>query len=88
VETNLIVGRTYFFEEANGKDYVGRLVFIHGPLTFAVSNASWVAVAGRLSVFMREGRAEGMEIEPVGNVPIMHCTGVREWNHELFPEAV
>jgi hypothetical protein len=84
--TTLEVGKTYFFQTCT-KDWVGRLHSVDGPYTVTLTGASWVADSGRLSVFVREGRAEGMEVEPVG---VVCCQWVNwiPWPHKLFTEAV
>lgn len=84
--TELEVGRTYLVQSVKF-DFVGRLLRIDGPYSVTLAEASWVANSGRLSVFVREGRAPQMEIEPVGVVGVqwVHWT---PWPHPLFAEAV
>jgi hypothetical protein len=83
----LEVGKTYFFRNPAADSYVGRLVEAIDPFTVALEDASWVAQSGRLHVFVRDGRAPEMEIEPVGNVNTRYQS-VIDWPHELFTEAV
>jgi hypothetical protein len=82
----LIIGETYFFQTCT-KDWVGRLVSIDGPYTIVLEDASWVAESGRLHLFVKNGKADGMEIEPVG---VVSCQWVNwiPWPHSLFKESV
>ncbi len=84
--TKLTIGETYFVQTCT-KDWVGRLVSIDGPYTVTLEEASWVAESGRLHVFVRDGRADSMEIEPVG---VVCCQWVNwiPWPHDLFTEVV
>lgn len=84
----LKIGETYFVRDPAADSYVGRLVAIVDPFTVALAGASWVANSGRLHAFVRDGKAEGMEIEPVGFVPCAHFRSIIEWPHKLFTEAV
>ena len=83
----LEVGGNYLFESVTSNIYVGRLVAIVGPHTVVLADAAWVSETGRLNVFMREGRADGMEIEIVGTQGI-NWSGWRPWPHPLFEESV
>lgn len=82
----LIVGQTYFVETCT-KDWVGRLVSIDGPYTLTLEEASWVADSGRLHIFMRDGKADGMEIEPVG-IKCVQWVAWSPWPFPLFKEAI
>ena len=82
----LVVGQTYFVQTCT-KDWVGRLVSVDGPYSLTLEDASWVAESGRLHVFVRDGRADGMEVEPVGVVAVQWVNWI-PWPHELFTEAV
>lgn len=84
----LVIGNTYFVRNPAADSYVGRLVAIIDPFTVALEDASWVANSGRLHQFIRDGRAEGMEIEPVGSVPATRYQAIIVWDHPLFMEAV
>jgi len=84
----LTVGNTYYIRTARN-DYVGRLESICGPYTIVLAEASWVANSGRLSDFMRDGQAEGMEIEPLyQSRTMLQWQEITEWPHELFTEAI
>ena len=85
--TELAEGECYLFTDVTAMIYVGRLVRVLGPHTAVLDDAAWVSETGRLHVFMREGRADGMEVEPVG-VQCVHWAGWRPWPHKLFPESV
>jgi hypothetical protein len=84
----LVVGKTYFVRNPAADSYVGRLVAVVDPFTVALEDASWVSESGRLSEFVSRGRADGMEIEPVGRVPCARYQSIIEWDHPLFREAV
>lgn len=82
----LEIGSCYFVRTLS--DYwVGRLVDV-GPFTLTLEDASWVADTGRLAEFMRHGKAENMEIEPVGLVMCSNGPAVLSWPHKLFTKAV
>jgi hypothetical protein len=82
----LEVGRCYYVRTAR-YDYVGRVVSIDGPYTLVLEDAAWVSNSGRLHVFVQNGRATGMEIEPVGVVGLQWLDWT-PWDHPLFTEAV
>ncbi len=84
--TKLTVGQCYFFQTCT-KDWVGRVVSIDGPYTVVLEEASWVADSGRLHVFVKEGRADNMEIEPVG-IQCIQWLNWGPWLHPLFMETV
>lgn len=68
-------------------DYVGRIVGFPAPNRVELEDASWVAESGRLHVFVRDGKADGMEIEPIGSC-IVQWNDLIKWPHKLFAEAV
>lgn len=79
------VGETYLVRD--GVDnWVGEVTAIFANVV-EMKNASWVAESGRLSVFVATGKAEGMEIEPVGAVGI-HWRTYIVWPHKLFTKAI
>jgi hypothetical protein len=82
----LEVGKTYYFETST-KDWVGRVESIDGPYQVTLVDCSWVSNSGRMHLFMLNGEAPGMEIEPVGVKHIVY-TGWAVWPHPLFGEAV
>lgn len=84
----LVIGQTYYLVNPSADSYVGRLAAIVDPFTVALEDASWVANSGRRSVFVKEGRSEGMEIEPVGYVAAARYQSIILWEHPLFTEAV
>ena len=68
-------------------DYVGRIVeFLPGRVV-RLEQASWVSESGRLHVFVRDGKADGMEIEFIGD-HCEHWVGITHWPHKLFTESV
>ena len=82
----LIVGQCYYVRTLTDH-WVGRLAEI-GPHTVTLSEASWVADSGRLSVFIATGNADGMEVEPVGIVGGLNYMSWIPWEHPLFKEAI
>lgn len=74
-------------------DYVGKLVeYLPGKMV-ALTQASWVANSGRLATFCAEGKADSMEIEPVGDICVTFVD-IKPWvskkgkPHPLFTEQV
>jgi hypothetical protein len=87
---SLEVGRCYYVRTARN-DYVGRLVSIDGPYSLVLEGAAWVASSGRLHVFLRDGRAPSMEVEPIltpGGIQGCQWLDWTPWPHPLFTEAV
>lgn len=79
------VGKCYFIRTVT--DYwVGRLAAIQGPFAFTLKESSWIPDTGRLSEFMKEGKAEGMAVEPVGEVTCQWLSYL-PWPHPLFTKA-
>ena len=68
-------------------NYVGEFVGIVGSRLVELKNAVWVSESGRyLSTFMAEGRADGMEVEPMGTHSIRSFDDIDLWPHPLFTE--
>lgn len=67
--------------------YVGRIVMFLSDSKVELEEASWVADSGRLSEFVKNGRTDNMEIEPVGRV-VTTFNDIIEWPHKLFTEAI
>ena len=65
----LIIGQCYFVR-GPADHWVGKLAAIQGPFSLTLVEAAWVASSGRLHQFIRDGRADNMEIEPVGEITI------------------
>lgn len=64
-------------------DYVGEIFqFLPGRVV-ALKNASWVSESGFLFDFVKNGKADNMEIEPVGD-HMVHWEGITHWPHPLF----
>jgi hypothetical protein len=85
------VGKCYLFDDVTSKLWLGRVIAVTGPHSVVLENAAWVAdTGGRLHVLVKNGRADGMEIEPVG-VKGVHWAGWVYWPHEPItsphPEA-
>lgn len=84
----LTVGQTYYVRTARN-DYVGRVLSV-GHHTVTLGEASWVAESGRLHAFLRDGRADGMEVEPIltpGGVIGVQWLDWSPFPHPLFREA-
>ncbi len=84
--TSLTAGECYRFTDVTSMIYVGRLVEVTGPHTVILEDAAWVASTGRLHEFIRNGRADNMEVEPVG-VQCVHWAGWGPWDKPLFKDA-
>ena len=82
----LEIGKTYLVVNLGAHTYVGRLVEVLNPFEVALEDASWVANTGRLHVFVERGRADGMEIEPVGQVNTRYQS-IIWWPHKLFDKS-
>lgn len=81
----LEIGKNYLVD-TGVKLYVGRLVS-QQPFMLSLADASWVADTGRLHEFVKNGRADGNEIEPVGSI-VLRWESAIPWNHKLPKEAV
>lgn len=79
------IGKCYYVRTVTDH-WVGRVVAVQ-PFSVTLEDASWVAEAGRLNVFMREGHANNMEIETVGVVTCQWISYL-PWPHPLFKETV
>ncbi len=69
------------------KDWVGIVASIDSPYMMTLVRASWVADSGRMHVFVRDGRAEGMEVEYVGQVAVSWVNWI-PWPNNPFTESV
>lgn len=85
--TTLTLGECYLFTEVTSMIYVGRIIAIPGLHSVVLEDAAWISETGRLYLFMQNGTAEGMEIEPVG-VQAVYWAGWRPWPHKLFNEVM
>lgn len=87
--TTLEVGETYLIQSCT-KDWVGRVIAIDGPYSVTLEDASWVADSGRLHAFLRDGRADGMEVEmlPPGTVMGVQWVNWIHWPHPVPLETV
>ena len=84
----LEIGKCYLFETCT-KNWVGRLVTIDGPYAVTIEEAAWIAESGRFHVFLRDGAADGMEIEPVPDGPMgLVWVNWIVWSHKLFRKTV
>jgi hypothetical protein len=85
----LKVGETYLFETAN-KFWLGRLVSVDGPYSVRIVDAAWIADTGRFHVFLRDGSAPQMEVEPIPDGVNQGLQWLHwwEWKHPLLREAV
>ena len=81
------IGDNVFVRSNTRDDYVGKLVAADG-IFVTLDQCSWVAESGRFHAFMRDGRAEGMEIEPIGDNWTVCVSAIKPWNHALFEGAV
>ena len=79
-------GKCYLVQSVTNYYYVGRAKELH-PFAVTLEECAWVAETGRLAEFVRNGRAPGMEIEPIGEWTVQYA-GFGPWPHKLFTEAV
>ncbi len=79
------IGKCYFVRTLSDH-WVGRVIAVQ-PFSVTLEDAAWIADCGRLHVFMRDGKTNNMEIEPVGEVTCQWVAYL-PWPHKLFSEAV
>lgn len=81
-------GECYFIETLT-KYWVGRIKSATATELF-LTDASWIADTGLMADFIRTGRAQHLNVEPVGDwqVPVAIITGAGVWKHKLFKEPV
>jgi hypothetical protein len=60
------------------------------PTEVHLKDAAWVSETGLLMDFCKNGRAEGLEVEPVGEiyVAVAMIAAAQVWKHELFLDRV
>lgn len=80
-------GKLYLVESVTSNLFVGKCASIEGPHTVLLTDAAWIADTGRLHRFMKDGKADGMEVEPIGTRCI-HWASWAPWPHKLFEEAI
>ena len=83
------IGKSYFVRTLT--DYwVGRLVSVDGPYVLTLTDFAWVAGTGRFAVFLRDGEADGMEVEPApdGMTNTVQWLSVISWPHPLLRKQV
>lgn len=68
-------------------DYCGEIVELLPGRVVMLKNASWIADAGRLGEFVKNGRTPELESEFVGD-HCMHWLGISRWPHKLFTESI
>ena len=68
--------------------WVGVLVSWDGPYMVTIKDFAWIADSGRLHHFLRDGRAENMEVEPApdGMQAKIQFLAILNWPHALFRE--
>lgn len=86
METWMKLGAVVMVHGIN-KNYVGQIVEILPGKVVRLQDASWVAETGRLHEFIKHGKTDDMEIEPVGD-HLMEWTEITHWPHKLFKEAI
>jgi len=81
---DLRIGESYYIETF-GKHFVGRVKSL-SHATVTLEDAAWIADDGKYSTFLRLGSAEGMEVEPMGEVEIAlaYISVKTLWPHNLF----
>ena len=78
-----------YYVETFGKFYVGEVVEVT-PLEVSFKNASWVADTGKYSEFLKTGKSNEMEVEPIGDItlPVAYISMKKVWKHKLFDKAI
>jgi hypothetical protein len=78
-----------YYVETFGKFYVGEVSEVTGT-ELSLTNAAWIADTGKYSEFLKTGKAEGMEVEPVGDMslPLAYVSFKKVWKHKLFDKAI
>ncbi len=86
---NLKVGDNYYVRTATDH-WVGRLVKIDGPYTVTLEDFAWIANSGRLHAFLKDGGAQGMEIEPApeGRQNMVQWMSIIDWPFKLLRDVV
>lgn len=81
-------GDCYFIETLT-KYWVGRIKSATATELF-LTDASWIADTGLLTEFIRTGKTQHLNVEPVGNwqLPVAIITGAGPWPHKLWKEPV
>jgi len=85
----LKVGEKYFVKTAT-EYYVGVLKAVDYDFML-LGESAFIPDTGRFNDFMRDGRAEGMEVEPYPDevmVNLSSVVSVAPWPHDLLREAV
>ena len=83
----LEIGKNYFVRTVSDH-WIGKLVAIKGPYTVVLENPAWIADTGRFHVFLRDGKADNMEIEPTLVPKMVQWLDISPWKHGLFNKAV
>ena len=79
------IGKAYYFRTLSDH-WVGRVSAVASRCV-CLEEAAWIAESGRLYDFVAEGRADGMEVEPVGQITI-YFEAFLPWPHRLLKEQV
>lgn len=79
------IGKCYLVQTVTHY-WLGRVVEM-GPHSVTLEEASWVVDTGRMHEFMQKGKAQGMEIEPVGVVCCQWLAWL-PWPHPLLTDVV
>ncbi len=83
------VGKNYYVETLT-KYYVGRVKSCDdGELV--LDSAAWIASTGMMTEFMRDGKAQHLEVEILGDgvgIPTGMITAKAPWGHKLFKEPL
>ena len=79
------VGKCYMFRTLSDH-YVGRVTAV-GNRCVALEDAAWIADSGRLEEFVRTGRADGLEVEPVDDATVYYEVFIA-WDHAPFTQPI
>jgi hypothetical protein len=78
-----------YYIETFGKYYVEQVSEVTGT-ELSLTKAAWVANTGKYSEFLKTGKAENMEVEPIGemSLPLAYVSFKKVWKHNLFDKAI
>ena len=82
----LTKGKCYYVRTVTDH-WVGKVEECLGPFCVKLTEAAWIANSGRLHTFCATGKAEQMEVEPVGTIVVQWLAAI-EWPHATFKKAV
>lgn len=85
---NFEIGKNYYIETLT-KYWVGKVVSLSAT-EVVLQGAAWIADTGLFTDFLRDGKAQNLEVEIVGDwqIPVALITGASPWKHKLFTSVI